>query len=72
MQRQHFDCVAKRQTEFISFYKNLKLLDPPKNQAHKGGATTTSSAASKMKIPKKKRGSDNNSTNQAKKNATKY
>eukprot|EP00957_Ditylum_brightwellii_P153574 11688373-Ditylum_brightwellii.AAC.1 len=46
MQRQYFDCAAKGQAEFISFCKNLKLLDPPKNQAQTGGATSMSSATS--------------------------
>eukprot|EP00957_Ditylum_brightwellii_P041533 3145446-Ditylum_brightwellii.AAC.1 len=52
--RQHFNCAAKVQAEFISFCNNLKLLDPPKQQAQRSIAAAMSGAGSNQQIPKRK------------------
>eukprot|EP00957_Ditylum_brightwellii_P087008 6622949-Ditylum_brightwellii.AAC.2 len=62
MQRQHFDCTAKKQAKFISFCKHLELLDPLKDKTQKGGVVTISSTTSTKQILKKKRGRDDAST----------
>eukprot|EP00957_Ditylum_brightwellii_P075131 5709131-Ditylum_brightwellii.AAC.1 len=51
--RQCFDCASKGQANFIRFCKNLKSLDPPKQQAQKGGAAAMPSSSSNQQILKK-------------------
>eukprot|EP00957_Ditylum_brightwellii_P092622 7053110-Ditylum_brightwellii.AAC.2 len=75
MHRQHFNCTAKGQANFIQFCKNLELLEPLK-QAQKGGTAPMSSTGTNQKNPRRKWGREADvsslSTSQVQKKATKY
>eukprot|EP00957_Ditylum_brightwellii_P060858 4620091-Ditylum_brightwellii.AAC.2 len=60
MHHQRFDCAVKGQAKFISFWKNFKSLDPPKESKAKGSNTGASSMGKALNgcTPKRKRVND--------------